>query len=86
MVENRVFRNTFWPKRERERGKRLLQKLHNDYHHNLHCSPKNDSGDEITKNEMSNVCGKYSGKGKNISGLGGESFKKKKKKKLVGRL
>jgi hypothetical protein len=37
---------------------------------------KNDSGDEITGNETSKVCGKYGGEQKNISGFGRESLKK----------
>ena len=77
MVENRLLRRLFGPKRDKGTGE--WRKLHteelNDLHSSLHCL-----GNEI-ENEVGGACSMYGGQQRCIQGFGG----KPKGKRPIGR-
>jgi len=59
MIENRVLRRLFGPKRDEVTGE--WRKLHNEELNGLHCSHNSFRGDQIEKNYMGGACSTYGG-------------------------
>jgi hypothetical protein len=74
VLENRVLRRIFGPKRDEVRGK--WRKLHSQELHNLHSSPKYHKAVEVKKNEVGRACGTHGTGQKILQGFGGKAGRK----------
>jgi hypothetical protein len=59
VVENRVLRRIFGPKRDKMTG--LWRKLHIEKFHSLYSSPSIIRDDQVKENEMGRECGTNGG-------------------------
>jgi hypothetical protein len=71
MLENRVLKRIFGPKRDKVTGE--WGRLHDKKLHVLYPSPNIIDVIQIKKNEMGRVCSIYGGQKRSIQGFSGET-------------
>jgi hypothetical protein len=74
VIENRVLRRIFGPKRDEVTGE--WRKLHSEELHNLYSSPNITEHDQIKENELGGACDTHGTGDKSVKGCSGKARKK----------